>query len=373
MRPRDALLQRIDRLRAHLLAAHAPGALLADLADVEIELLRLTTSLGALPAPEAAEDPLPSAAAELVEAQELRLDGSDPAHMLIEGENLTALGAIAATSAGSVDVVLIDPPYNSDVATLPYRDAWRPSEPTADPHAEWVRFIGLRLLRARPLLTATGVVYIHIDEHEIAPLIGLAARVFGDDNVDVLVWPKLDPAFDQNRVERKTFGSVRIVHEYVVVCYRDKARSVFNPIRQPTPRSRVGSPPPGELTQMESILDGLGTTASAKDELAELCGRRDAFPTPKPVRLAMELVRAAAGAEATVLDFFAGSGTTGHAVMALNAEDGGRRRFILVTNDEGRVCREVAYERLRRARDRTGCTHGIRYFRALLRPRQPVT
>ena len=49
----------------------------------------------------------------------------------------------------------------------------------------------------------------------------------------------------------------------------------------------------------------------------------------------------------TILDFFAGSGTTGHAVMKLNAEDGGNRKFILCTNNENNICQDVTYQRLK--------------------------
>ena len=64
-----------------------------------------------------------------------------------------------------------------------------------------------------------------------------------------------------------------------------------------------------------------------------------------------------------VLDFFAGSGTTGHAVMKLNAEDGGKRKFILVTNNENGICEKVTYERLRRVMEKEGYDASLKYFR----------
>jgi adenine-specific DNA-methyltransferase len=112
---------------------------------------------------------------------------------------------------------------------------------------------------------------------------------------------------------------------------------------------------------MESILSGLGTTSSAKDELACVFGNRLRFRTPKPMRLIKELVRAASTELSFVLDFFAGSGITGHAVMDLNHEDGGKRRFILVNNNESNICREITYERLRWAISQ-GYDEGLRYF-----------
>ena len=66
---------------------------------------------------------------------------------------------------------------------------------------------------------------------------------------------------------------------------------------------------------------------------------------------------------AIVLDFFAGSGTTGHAVMKLNAEDGGNRRFILCTNNENNICRDVTYERIKRVIDKEGYAASLKYYK----------
>lgn len=85
---------------------------------------------------------------------------------------------------------------------------------------------------------------------------------------------------------------------------------------------------------LETVIDDLGTTSSAKDELACLLGDRTIFSTPKPVKLIKEFIRAATDKDSIVLDFFAGSGTTGHATMDLNKEDGVNRKFILITNIE---------------------------------------
>ena len=65
----------------------------------------------------------------------------------------------------------------------------------------------------------------------------------------------------------------------------------------------------------------------------------------------------------TVLDFFAGSGTTGHAVMKLNAEDGGNRKFILCTNNENNICRDVTYERIKRVIDKEEYSASLKYYK----------
>ena len=64
-----------------------------------------------------------------------------------------------------------------------------------------------------------------------------------------------------------------------------------------------------------------------------------------------------------ILDFFAGSGTTGHAVMKLNAEDGGKRKFILCTNNENNICRDVTYERIKRVIERDNYEASLKYYK----------
>ena len=83
--------------------------------------------------------------------------------------------------------------------------------------------------------------------------------------------------------------------------------------------------------------------------MAELFGDRTYFQTPKPLKLIKELVRATTDKNSIVLDFFAGSGTTGHAVMDLNREDGGERKFVLITNNESDICKNVTIPRIKKA------------------------
>ena len=114
---------------------------------------------------------------------------------------------------------------------------------------------------------------------------------------------------------------------------------------------------------MDSILRGVGTSSSAKDELFDIFGDREIFDTPKPIKLIQELIRVSTAKTSIILDVFAGSGTTGHAVMKLNAEDGGNRRFILCTNNENNICREVTYERIKRVIDKEGYAASLKYFK----------
>ena len=92
------------------------------------------------------------------------------------------------------------------------------------------------------------------------------------------------------------------------------------------------------------------TATHGSKELQEVFGGKKTFTSPKPIELIEELLKMVTLPEkvTTIIDFFAGSGTTLHATMQLNAEDGGHRKCILVTNNENNICEEVTYERNKR-------------------------
>lgn len=95
----------------------------------------------------------------------------------------------------------------------------------------------------------------------------------------------------------------------------------------------------------------VGNTQEAKKELVAICDFEDSasvFITPKPTRLLRRILDVATGKDSLILDSFAGSGTTGHAVFAVNKQDGGARRFILVEMDEN-ICRRITAQRVTRA------------------------
>ena len=91
----------------------------------------------------------------------------------------------------------------------------------------------------------------------------------------------------------------------------------------------------------------VGHNQEATKELNEIMGCADVFDNPKPSRLIRRILQLASEGSSLILDSFAGSGTTGHAVLAQNKADGGNRRFILVEMDP-KICREVTAERLKR-------------------------
>lgn len=93
--------------------------------------------------------------------------------------------------------------------------------------------------------------------------------------------------------------------------------------------------------------DDCGHNDEARKEIKDIFGQPP-FDSPKPTRLLKQILRLGSNNESIILDFFAGSGTTLHATMQLNSEDGGHRKCILVTNNENNICEEVTYERNRR-------------------------
>lgn len=114
-------------------------------------------------------------------------------------------------------------------------------------------------------------------------------------------------------------------------------------------------------------------TTNGGNEMADILGSKKAFSYPKPVALITEILQRTTNADSTVLDFFAGSGTTGHAVLKLNEDDDGHRRFILCTNNENNICEEVTYERIKRVISGYGDVPGIpanlKYYRTEFVPK----
>ena len=250
-------------------------------------------------------------------------------NIIIENDNLIAMQKLLPTYEGKIDVMPIDPPYNTEIDYIEYKDG--------NYDNGWVNFMQSRLEIAYKLLSKKGVTFIHTM---------LCGKIFGEKNIITMVWKKTNERFDQNRKEKPLESGIRRTHEYVLLCFKDRENTVLNPIKQPVWNGKgyveIEKP-------LETIVDDLGTTSSAKDELFYLLGDRKIFSTPKPVKLIKEFVRAGGNKTSIVLDFFAGSGTTGHAVMELNKEDGGQRKFILITNNESDICQKVTIPRIKNA------------------------
>lgn len=269
-------------------------------------------------------------------------------NLIIESDNLIAMQNLLSSYEGKIDVMPIDPPYNTEIEYIEYKDG--------NYENGWINFIQARLEVAYKLLSKNGVMFIHIDENELISLTMLCAKIFGIKNVLTMVWKKTNERFDKNRKEKPLESGVRRTHEYVLLCFKDRENTVLNPIKQPVWNGKEYEE---KEKPLETVIDDLGTTSSAKDELAYILGDRAIFSTPKPVKLIKEFVRAGSNKNSIILDFFAGSGTTGHAVMDLNKEDGGQRRFILITNSESNICQKVTIPRIQKAIEKFGFNEEI--------------
>lgn len=371
------------------------------------------------------------------------LDHGGELNFLIEGENLAALKLLAKTHRGKVDVIYIDPPYNTGNKDFVYNDCYVDANDLFR-HSKWLSFMEKRLNVAKTLLSQRGVVFISIDDNEQATLKLLCDEIFGYEAfVATIPWRKRTakadvphrlsqdyewvmcyamPQFNAGikKQTRKYFetedfpGRPWRIHDMTKqTSAKERPNSYFTMVNPKTGQKYPASKKrtwavsvdtfdeyykagriifPGDyefLNIKKPVLryfkdddmrrDGLrfgyatvstylpsevGMSQDGTKDIAALFEEK-VFSFPKPVSLISYLVEIALPniSDALVLDFFAGSGTTGHAVMKLNAADGGKRRFILVTNNENGICERVTYERLRRVMEKDGYAARLKYLK----------
>lgn len=411
-------------------------------AQAEILSLRERTRFGLVweEQPEQAEEMMKSKTPVLTHRKSLGISGKtsqDLHHVLIEGDNLHALTVLQSTHAGRVDLVYIDPPYNTG-HEFAYNDKiidenhrWR--------HSAWLSFMSKRLELAAELLADDGLIIISIDDHEQARLKLLCDQVFGSSNFLVCAPTIMNLKGNQSEfgfagtheytlvyaknIELARIGEFAVDEESVLHDWEEDEQGMWkrgaglkatgedgarerrpnlwfplyvardgeyvSPKRVAATDDEVWPTTGGKqmrwrwsIQAVESKSGDLIAAGSSPDwtiykkqrpSLGDLPTRKPkstlyspaysstngtntlkrimgdrVFPNPKPVDLIKDLVAiAATKSDAIVLDFFAGSGTTLHAVAELNAEDGGNRQAILVTNNESGICREVTLPRAR--------------------------
>ena len=192
------------------------------------------------------------------------------------------------------------------------RNASQYQNPDNDPRGPWVsgNMVGIATKSARPNL--------HYDL--IDPITG---HNYG--------CPAMGWRYDQSRMAQ-LIDEARILWPSKPEG-RPRVKSFLNELRD-------------EFTGFSSVISGEIFTRHGTQAIDEIFGNR-VFDFPKPFQLVQKLIEQVAESNDLILDSFAGSGTTGHAVLNLNKQDGGNRRFILVEMDEG-ISRDVTAERLRR-------------------------
>ena len=399
-----------------------------------------------------------------------RLDSApvgSPNHVLIEGDNLNALAALSYTHAGKIDVIYIDPPYNTGNKDFSYNDDFVDID-DGFRHSKWLSFMYRRLKIAKELLSEKGVIFISIDDNEQAALKMMCDDVFGEEHfIGSIVWfKKRKGSFLSNKLvslteyilpyskgdDTKLFGGLPDNTESQPIIKRTNSKKILsfkgNVVKSKLPNGiyRAGSYGSGSsasrllndveirdgliITPFEieapfvwgqvfveqemengteffintknfqvrvirhnntsvkafpSFLDGRSFNATNEDayELLKAIFNEDSpFRYSKPVNLIAKILQANSyeDKDITILDFFAGSGTTLHATMQLNAEDGGHRKCILVTNNENNICENVTYERNKRVIQGYTTPKGeqvagladnnLRYYRTAFVPRE---
>ncbi len=256
---------------------------------------------------------------------------------VIESDNLYTLKSMTNLYKKKIKSILIDPPYNSHIDHIGYKDTF---------DCDYEKFMVDRIKLASELLTIDGFLVINIDEGEVKHLSSLSVLKDLFYKIKIYKWEKLHPYFDKNRSVNPNKKVVK--YEFIIVCYKSK-ESKLNLIKQPYLDGEVLKE---KESKVPSTFKCFGTNSSAKDEIAELFGDRAYFQTPKPLKLMKELVRATSNKDSIILDFFAGSGTVGHAVVDLNKEDGGSRKYILISNNESNICRNVTLKRMQMVDDK---------------------
>ena len=362
---------------------------------------------------------------EVLERAIISEDKDAPNHILIEGDNLEALATLAYTHEGKIDVIYIDPPYNTGNKDFIYNDSYVDKEDSYR-HSKWLSFMSRRLKIAKKLLSDRGVIFISIDDNEQAQLKMICDEIFNEANfVGNIIWEKADsPRMDAKIISSrhdfivsyaKNIGTLpinKIKSSEIPSHYnkidskgrkyylkplrymgnadsREDRPNMFFPIIAPDgekvyPKRADGSDGrwrwsldkvTKEFDKIEFIKTKNGWSVNTKlyaDSIIDtpvetiwynkdvdsnrqaiallknIFGSEKIFTNPKPVKLIKRIAAIVGNHRSTILDFFAGSGTTLHATMQLNSEDGGHRKCILVTNNENNICEEVTYERNRR-------------------------
>lgn len=168
--------------------------------------------------PEVVEEELRSKLPVLTEVKERQImseDSDAPNHILIEGDNLHALSALAYTHEGKIDLIYIDPPYNRGENDFMYNDKYIDKD-NPFKHSLWLAFISKRLRLAKRLLSDKGVLIVHIDEHEFDALHLLLENDIFDEtrNMGMIIWNKLNPKGDAH--------NVAVMHEYILIFCNNK-------------------------------------------------------------------------------------------------------------------------------------------------------
>ena len=226
---RDDLLDKIKQIRAFIAAApqdENTGNLLSYLSELEKDVNGKKYGLVFEEHREEIDEVLDTHTPVLTEDADLFIDHGGQMNFLLEGDNLAALKLLEKTHRGKIDLIYIDPPYNRGKTDFVYDDDFVVNEDTFR-HSKWISFMKSRLEAAKRLLTEAGLVFISIDDNEVAALKLLCDEVFGADFfINLFVWQR-------NSSAKTEKGKFTVNTEYVLLYAKSGAytlNSAYKPL-----------------------------------------------------------------------------------------------------------------------------------------------
>lgn len=377
------------------------------------------------------------------EKKAILTDSSDVTHIFIEGDNYHALSVLNYTHKKKVDVIYIDPPYNTGNKSWKYNNHYVEKDDRYK-HSKWLSFMSKRLRLARKLLTERGIIIVAIDDYEHHTLRALMDELYGEQNRLGTIVVVHNP---RGRNDDKYFATM---HEYLLIYAKNKDQASvkhfafkeedleeFNKQDEISSYSEASFMRTGNnsdrstrpnlfysiyfneatrglsLTQEDGSIELLPVNEKGEEKtwrwgkdtfsekwqtellvrevkgkprifkkrrsidiqgkkprtvwynprydassngisiLNNILGNKHGFPYPKSLYAVEDIIELVSYEDSIVLDFFAGSGTTGHAVLELNKKDGGKRQFILCTDNEdnngtgGKIASDICYPRIK--------------------------
>lgn len=352
--------------------------------------------------------------------REESIDFDNTKNLYIEGDNLDVLKLLRETYLGKVKMIYIDPPYNtgndfiyddafsrdlkSEENVSNYRDEngnimWNEyfkQNPASNGrfHSDWLSMMYPRLKLARDLLTDDGVIYVSIDYNEVDNLRKIMNEIFGEENFQrEIIW-----RIGWLSGYKTTAPNYIRNHDTMLFYSKDHTRMYFNkkyienkdfkPLvkKDSNLTTKLSSLGLNELQQKDLLnfinhenrpekypiedtwnsneyddLNSIAIVSYSGEKISKILNIDQDFKGQKSIKMLQRLLDASTSKNDIVLDFFAGTSSTAHAVMQLNAEDGGNRKFIMVQLPEKcdekseaykagykNIC-EIGKERIRRA------------------------
>lgn len=383
----------------------------------------------------------------------IETENSKNTNIIIQGDNYHALSVLNYTHSGKIDLIYIDPPYNTGNKDFMYNDKYVEKDDSFK-HSEWLSFMNKRLGLSRRLLTNKGAIFISIDDNEYAQLKLLCDSIFGEENFINTVCVKMShlSGVKMSHIDKK----LPKLKEYLLIYAKNKNSLELSPVYEDADilksldryKSFIvkDEKKPDDISKwkvvpLKKAMTDLGFDSSDDDQIGDFYmkysnqifrtarnkselflslpndsvfrkietstglkkiaykreevvfvsskmsdsdsklkqplgdiwldiginnlhneGGIDFKNGKKPLKLIERIIGMIPNKNALVLDFFAGSGTTGEATLSLNELDGGDRQFILVTNNENKIAEQITYKRIKNTIADKIKPSNLRYF-----------